>query len=55
MRSLRTLSLSRETLWRMDARKSPGIVLDVGNDSCVLSCLDMSCEGGCTISTGLKG
>jgi hypothetical protein len=55
MRSIRRLSLSRETLWQLDAQKSSGIVFDAGNDSCVLSCLDMSCEGGCTISTGLKG
>jgi len=36
----------------MEAGNS-GTVLG-GNDSCVLSCFDMSCEGGCTISTGLK-
>ena len=53
MKRVRRLSLSRETLWRLEADKS-GTVIG-GNDSCVLSCLDMSCEGGCTISTGLKG
>ena len=55
MRSVRKLSLSRETLWRMDAWTGSGVVVDAGNDSCVLSCYDMSCEGGCTISTALKG
>ena len=51
MKSIRKLSLSRETLWRMEADNS-GTVIGGGNDSCVLSCFDMSCEGGCTISTG---
>ena len=52
MKRARKLSLSKETLARIDGRIS-GTVVD-GNDSCVDSCYLVSCGGGCTISTGAK-
>lgn len=53
MKRARKLSLSRETLARIDSR-TPGTVIGDGNDSCVDSCYLVSCGGGCTISTGEK-
>ena len=51
MKRLGKLTLSKETLWRIDAVKGATIV-DPANDSCVQSCYIQSCGGGCTISTG---
>jgi hypothetical protein len=51
MKRARKLSLSKETLARIDAGTSKTVV---GNDSCVDSCYLVSCDGGCTISTGAK-
>jgi hypothetical protein len=42
------LSLHRETLHALETNGA-GIV---GNPSCIESCYDMSCEGGCGISDG---
>ncbi len=53
MKRLGKLSLSKETLWQMDAQKDPTII-GGGFDSCVQSCYLQSCGGGCTISTGEK-
>jgi hypothetical protein len=53
MKRVGKLTLSKETLWQMEAGKS-GTIIDDGNDSCVQSCYLQSCGGGCTISTGLK-
>lgn len=52
MRIIRKLRLSRETLSRLDAQRSSPIN---GDRSCVESCYLVSCDGGCTISTGVKG
>jgi len=46
-RTTRKLTLHRETLRHLE----PGRSLRQ-NDSCVLSCYDMSCEGGCGLSDG---
>jgi hypothetical protein len=54
MKRLGKLSLSKETLWHLDAQQQDVTVVIVGNDSCVQSCFLRSCEGGCTISTGMK-
>ena len=54
MKRASKLTLSRETLWRMETGKSGTTVIDGGDDSCVQSCYLQSCGGGCTISTGLK-
>ena len=51
MKRIGKLTLSKETLWRMETGKSSTIV-DDGNDSCVQSCYLVSCGGGCGISTG---
>jgi len=51
MKRARKLSLSKETLARIDGRASGTVVIG-GNDSCVDSCYLVSCEGGCTISSG---
>jgi len=51
MKRIGKLTLSKETLWRMNAGKS-GTEINGGNDSCVDSCYLQSCGGGCTISTG---
>jgi hypothetical protein len=53
MRKSRKLSLNKETLSQMESQKDSGTL--IGNDSCVDSCFFVSCGGGCTISTGLKG
>jgi hypothetical protein len=49
MKRARKLRLNKETLSRMDAQ---GSTLGGGFDSCIDSCYLVSCEGGCTISTG---
>jgi len=51
MKRASKLTLSRETLWRMETGKS-GTTIIGGDDSCVQSCYLQSCGGGCTISTG---
>jgi hypothetical protein len=51
MKRARKLRLNKETLIRMDSR-SNGTVIGGGDDSCADSCYLVSCEGGCTISTG---
>ena len=51
MKRVGKLTLSKETLWRMEAGKS-GTIIDDGNDSCVQSCYLVSCDGGCGISDG---
>ncbi len=52
MKRARKLTLSRETLWQLDAQGSSTAGDDV-NDSCAKSCFDMSC--GCTVSALLRG
>ena len=47
MKRARRLTLNKETLGQMDTAIVVG-----GNDSCADSCYLVSCEGGCTISTG---
>jgi hypothetical protein len=46
---LSKLSLHRETLRALEAA---GTGIGGNNRSCVESCYDMSCEGGCGISDG---
>jgi hypothetical protein len=53
MKRIGKLSLSKETLWQMDAQRDTTIV-GGGNDSCRDSCYLVSCGGGCGISTGEK-
>jgi hypothetical protein len=45
------LTLSKETLWRMEVQKDSTVIIG-GNDSCVQSCYLVSCDGGCGISDG---
>jgi hypothetical protein len=52
MKRIGKLTLSKETLWQMDAQRDTTIV--GGNDSCVQSCYLVSCGGGCGISMGEK-
>jgi hypothetical protein len=54
MKRLGKLTLSKETLWQLDAQQQDVTVIDPVNESCVTSCYFQSCGGGCTISTGLK-
>lgn len=51
MKRARKLSLSRETLARIDGQTASTVVIG-GNDSCLDSCYLVSCDGGCTISSG---
>lgn len=51
MKKISKLTLSRETLWQMGAQQGSTVIIG-GDDSCVQSCYLVSCEGGCTISTG---
>jgi len=53
MRVIRKLSLNKETLGRLDLRHRDADA--VRDFSCVESCYLVSCDGGCGISTGLKG
>ena len=53
MKPIRKLTLNKETLGRLDARKRSGDL--VRDPSCVESCYLVSCDGGCGISEGLKG
>jgi hypothetical protein len=54
MKRVGKLTLSKETLWQMDAQQD-FTVIDPVNESCVQSCYIQSCGGTCTISTGEKG
>ena len=51
MKPIRKLALNKETLGRLDPRQRD----NVRDFSCVESCYLVSCEGGCGISTGVKG
>jgi len=51
MKRVGKLTLNKETLWHM-ATLQDSAVIDPVNESCVKSCYDQSCDGGCTISTG---
>ena len=52
MKSARKIRLNRETLSRLDAYRTGTTV--AGDVSCDQSCYFVSCDGGCTISTGMK-
>lgn len=53
-KTMKRLSLSRETLQRLDVRRRTGDVIQP-DTSCVESCYFVSCDGGCGISEGQKG
>jgi hypothetical protein len=48
MKSAKKLRLNKETLAQIDTQGT----VKGGFDSCLDSCYLVSCEGGCTISTG---
>ena len=50
MKRVGKLRLNKETLAQMDTQQDSRI--GGGIDSCLDSCYLVSCEGGCTISTG---
>jgi hypothetical protein len=52
MKAIRKLTLSKETLGRLDVRKRSDDV--VRDPSCIESCYLVSCDGGCGISEGMK-
>lgn len=52
MTPVKKLTLSRETLHRLEPHKRLGV--RDADFSCVESCYDMSCDGGCGISEGLQ-
>ena len=52
-KKLRKLSLSRETLRRLEGSRAAGTTIQP-DTSCVDSCYLVSCDGGCGISEGTK-
>jgi len=53
-KTVRKLSLSRETVQRLDVRGGGGVTI-VGNPSCIQSCYLVSCgDTTCTASTCVK-